>query len=77
MGGTDGINALTTVESLCPITFIWRKRHHLQHERAGAAVVVHNDLLWAIGGRNSTGDILSSVEVYDADHGGWIYYPSL
>lgn len=45
----------------------------MNQERSGAAVAVHRNQIWVLGGRNSAGDILSSVEIYEPRERIWRY----
>ena len=72
MGGHNAGNAFNLVERYDPVTNEWETLNPLSVPRAGLAVAVLKDKIYAIGGAG-----LTSVEVYDSTTGQWSAGPSL
>jgi hypothetical protein len=80
IGGMTGTSALATVERYDPAAGTWTVlASQMQHGRAGLAVVVVGDVIYAIGGQDSTGAPLASVELFDTPSKTWstVLQPSL
>ena len=72
VGGHNAGNAFNLVERYDPVTNEWETLNPLSVPRAGLAVAVLKDKIYAIGGAG-----LTSVEVYDSTTGQWSAGPSL
>ena len=72
VGGHNAGNAFNLVERYDPVTNEWETLNPLSVPRAGLAVAVLKDKIYAIGGAG-----LTSVEIYDSTTGQWSAGPSL
>jgi len=72
----DEIN-YNTSERYNPINNTWETIASMSSERGGIAAATFLNKLYAIGGRNSSNNYLSSVEIFDPSTDAWISGPSL
>ena len=72
VGGHNAGNGFNLVERYDPVTNEWETLNPLSVPRAGLAVAVLKDKIYAIGGAG-----LTSVEIYDSTTGQWSAGPSL
>ena len=76
IGGTDGQGngqvTLGAVEAYDPATNAWTTRASMPTRRKALSAVVGADgVIYAIGGRNGFGDVVSTVEAYDPSTNIW------
>lgn len=78
VGGYDGIarQCLNSVECYDPRNDEWSAAEPMVLRRSGAAVVVMDDMLYALGGHDGP-DIRKSVERYDPNTGKWRRVPDM
>jgi N-acetylneuraminic acid mutarotase len=55
----------------------WQARASMSTARSGQMAVVHENQIYVLGGRNASGQVLSTVERYDPTTNTWGSFPSL
>ncbi|KRZ66180.1 Kelch-like protein 3 [Trichinella papuae] len=76
VGGFDGGHktCLKSVERYDPRINRWQTVESMEFRRSGPGVAVYDGKLFAMGGHDGP-SVLNSVEVYDANEGGWQMLP--
>ncbi|RYY00362.1 hypothetical protein EON78_01375 [bacterium] len=72
LGGENEKGVLSSVEEYNPRTNKWTNKLDLPTPRANAEIVVYKSNIIVMGGRNNSGQLLDSIDIYNADTNKWM-----
>jgi len=71
VGGTDGFNSLNSGYVYDPLSDSWSPIANMARARAKPAVAFVNDLLYVVGGWDTMGNLVATLEIYDPATDTW------